>query len=291
MISLASVRRLSVRVQLLLSAMFLGLSVQMLSLHTGDVKAMRDVGLPAALELPAVEHRISILKEQSDAAAMQASVAGDSSAEMLHMYVLPDTSGLDRLLATIDTFTTELKRTGMLKNLSAVQVGNAEPVSLSGAALTKVPVSFEADMTLEGVQALFLFQKLSGYLTIGDVLTSEQQHLLLQLTEQENPAAITALETFLSTDLLTYAAQPAEVQNNLLKSFTSDSFAVSLKELIAQSDLASASQLLNSPLGHALQTQKLWPLRFLIPVKSALRQTGDTTYHIAVTWEVYGRQK
>lgn len=285
MITLASLRRPSLRVQYLLSVTLLGLSIQLLTLHVETVRDMRDIGLPAALAMPSIQQRLSIIKEQSEVAELQASISGDSNEEMLRMYVLPDNAALDRLLATVDAFTTELKKQGALTGLSPVQVGD----EMQSGDVMKTPVSFEADVTADGLRTLFLFQDLSGLLTVSDALTADEQSELLQLTEQENPAAITALETFLSTDLLTYAKAPQVTQDQLFRSFSSDVFADSFSRITEQSDLGAIAELLSGPLARTLEAQKLWPLRFLMPVKSAIRQTGENQYHIAVTWEAYSR--
>ncbi len=254
---------------------------------------MRDIGLPAALVLPSIEHRMSILQEQSDVAELQANITGDSSEEMLHMYVLPDNSNLDRLLTTIDALTTELRRQKNLSALSPVQVGSSVPVTIkigdSSRSFEKTPVSFEADVNEQGLKTLFLFQNLSGLLSVSDALTDAQQTELLHLTEQENPAAVTALESFLSTDLLSYAGAPQLTEEQLFKSFSSDAFIQSFHGITQASALGDVVQLLSGPLGQTLQTQKLWPLRFLMPVKSAIRETGEGRYHVAVTWEAYSR--
>jgi hypothetical protein len=291
MITLPRLPRLSLRVQFLLSALFMGLSIQLLSLHTQNVRQMRDIGLPAALLLPDIERRMDILKQQSDVVAMQGNLVGDSNTDMLHMYVLPGDSGLDRLLATVDAVTSELQREGVMTSLSPVHVGDASTQTVGDAKVpfTVMPVSFEADVTDEGLKDLFHFQDLAGLLTISDALTPEEQTELLHLTEAENPAAVTALESFLATDLLTYANNADSVNDQLLKSFTSDSFATSLKAITQQSKLEDAVQLLSSPLGKAVQAQKLWPLRFVIPADTAIRQTDATHYHVAVTWQVYHR--
>ncbi len=289
-------RRVYLHGQMFLSAIFLGLSAQLLMLHVADVRAMRDVGLPAALSLPDAQRRMSILKEQSDVAQLQASVVGGSSEEMLHMYVLPDQNSLDRILATIDLLMTELQKQGQLSGLSPVHVGDSADVTIvsahnDSAHFTKTPINFEADVDEQGLKTLFLFQDLSGLLTISDALTGTEESTLLHLTEQENPAAVTALETFLSTDLLSYANDPQGVEDQLLKSFTSDTFEQSLHAIIQESPLQDVQQLLSSPFGHALQTQKLWPLRFIMPTKTSLADKGNGRLHVALTWEAYNRAK
>lgn len=293
MISFAVLRRPSLRMQYLLSTMLLGLSIQLLTIHTDTVRDMRDIGLPAALVLPSIQHRMDILKEQTEMAELQTRISGNPNEEMLRMYVLPNDAAIDRLLATVDAVTLQLRREGSLSNLSAVQVGDATTTDVSTddgqVTYTKTAINFEADVTEQGLASLFLFQDLSGYLTVSDALTTEEQSQLLHLTEEENPTAVTALEAFLATDLLTYAKAPQRFEDQLFKSFSSEAFMRTFHGIIQQSALMRITPVLSGSIGFTLETQKLWPLRFLMPVKSAIRQTGENTFHIAVTWEAYSR--
>lgn len=294
MISFAHLHRLSVRTKFILSGTFLALSVGLLTMHISKVQDAKSIGLPAALALPAIEQRMAVLKEQSEVAELQASLNGSSGEEMLRMYVTPAQASLDRLLGTIDALAASLRSTGDLTSLSAVKVKTGTGFSLTTADgqvknFTATPVSFEADVTEKGMKTIFLFEEISGLFTVGDALTPTEQDSLLRLTENENPAAVTALESFLSTDLLSYARDTKAVEGHLLQSFTTQEFAQSIRSVTQGSRLPAAAELLNGSFGRALLAQKLWPLRFLTAKGATITQNDNGTYRVAVMWDAISR--
>lgn len=227
--------------------------------HGVSVRTMQETGLPAAVALPAIEQRIVVIKEQAELAQFQASVSGGTEEEMLNVFVLPKEADIDRLLATFDVLFTHLKQKKQLVSFSAVEVGAAETIADD---LSVLPITFSAELTDEGLSRLLLFIRTSGLLTIHDALRPEDTQRLLTLTEEENPAAITALEQFLSTDLLRYAKEPQGVDAQLLKSFSSETFTEDFHAILHASGISEVQQLLKE-LDPALRSNHLWPLRFL----------------------------
>lgn len=292
----SSLRLSSLTRSLTLSGVMLSLSLGLLVSQANRVRAMRDVGLPAALAIPAMEHRMSILKEQAETATVQAALGGGSSEELLHMYVLPQEHALDRVLNVLDTLTTSLAQKKQLQHLSPVQVSDTENRTMtlpSGetASVTITPLTFEADLNADGLASLSLFLKLSGLLTVGDALTSDQQSSLLQLTEEENPAAVAALEMFLGTDLLSYARAPKAVEDQLLQSFASQTAGSSVTDVLRHSLLQDVSTLLSGSFGQTLLAEKLWPLPFIMPGTIDLSEGQDGFTHVKVNVEAYGRTR
>ncbi len=285
----AHFHRLTARAQMILMLVLLTLSAVFIVLHGVRVRQMKEVGLPAALALPQIEKRLDVLKEQAEVMQLQQSVSDGSNSEQLHVYVLPDEPRLDRLLATFDALFEALRQGTSLTTVSAVHVGDTVAASRD-ASLTMTPVSFEADVNEEGLHSLFLFTDVSGLLTVGDAFTPEEQSLLLSLTEQENPAAVTALESFLSQTLLTYAQDPKHSEEQLLKSFTSDSFTEALHTIARESRLREVTRLFSGNFLSVIEARKLWPLRFLTVAKADIEDRGNNQFHIAVTFTAYGRQ-
>src|SRR3989338_317738 len=193
-----------------------GTSMLLLLVHVLAVREMRSTGLPAASALPALQHRVAVLTEQAEVSELQAALGGGTQEEAVRRFVLPATTDTDRLLATLDTLFEVLRAR---KDLSAVS------------AVTLLPLRFEANVTEEGAATLLRFFDTAGMLTVSDALTPEETALLLRLTEQENPAAVTALERFLATDLLRYAHSPRPFQDQLLAAFSSDEFRQTLVRL------------------------------------------------------------
>jgi len=289
---LSRLRRLTPAITLPLSVAMLVVSLFLVFMHTVTVRQMKEIGLPAALQLPAVEKRMEVLREQNDVAELQAHLRGGTEEEMLHVYVLPDSEELDRLLMTLDVLFSDLENKKMLTAFSPVEIGEATPVSFEGIAdpLRAVPVTFEVSVTEKGLSTMLLFFDLSGLMTISDVLTPEEIQHLLNLTEEENPAAITALEHFLSHDLLRYAEEPKPIDSQLLRSFPSGEFEQSFRSILGTSRLQDAVQLLSGLRG-TLRTHNLWPLRLLSLKDSAIHVDGPDKIRLKVKLEAYARGK
>ncbi|HVW66189.1 MAG TPA: hypothetical protein VHA78_00490 [Candidatus Peribacteraceae bacterium] len=288
------IHRLSPRMQLLTSTGLLGLSALLLVAHAVDVRQTRDIGLPAAIQLSSIEQHISILKQQADAAQLTASISGGSSEELLHVYTLPADASLDRLVGTFTMLFNQLQKNNELQSVPSVQVGDTidAPLRASGASLQKLqktPVSFDAVTNEQGLKTLLLFSNVSGLLTVSDALSQKDIDTLIALTEQENPAAITSLEEFFATDLLQYAQDPGAFEDQLMRSFSSDSFAQSFHAVISASQLADVSQLLHGGIGQQLDSQKLWPLRFLTLSKSSVNDAGNGLYRVSLSFDAYSR--
>jgi hypothetical protein len=275
--------RLRPREQLILAVVLLALAAVFIFLHGLRIQQMRETGLPAALALPQVEKRIAVLQAQDDVMQLQQSVGGGSALEQLHTQVLPAEGGLDRLLSAFDALFDTLKKQHMLLRVSALHVGQTQG--------TVTPVTFETDVNEEGLRELLLFCDLAGLMTVSDALTAQEQQLLLQLTEDENPAAVTALEAFLGTDLLTYARDPRGVTQQLLKSFSSENFEQTVLSITQQSHLQEATRLLGGSLQDVFAANKLWPVRFLTVSHVDIVDRENGTFHVSLELQAHGRTK
>lgn len=273
-----SVRRLSSRAMLTASTGLMFASALLLWLHAATVRDMREIGLPAAVEVPRIEQRMAILREQNEVAQLQAALRGGSQEELMRVYALPADADADRLLAMFDVLFSYLEQAGDLSWFSAVSVG--EQVEYD--ALTALPVTFEAVLTPEGVSELELFIRLSGFMTVSDALGEDGIASLLELSERENPASVAALEHFLSTDLLRYSEDARPYEEQLRRSFSPAAEDV-LRSAFDSTDLRNARTLFGN-LAPVLRSQELWPLRMLTITHASYetRPDGD----IRVTYEV-----
>lgn len=278
MMSIASVRRLSPRAMLMTSTGLMFASAFLLWLHSATVRDMREIGLPAAVEIPRIEQRMEILREQNEVAQLQAALRGGSQEELMRVYALPAEADADRLLATFDVLFSYLEQTGDLSWFSAVSMGEMAEHD----ELTALPMTFEAVLTPTGVTELELFLRLSGFMTISDALGADGIAALLDLSERENPASVAALEHFLSTDLLRYSEDPRPYEEQLRRSFSPAAEDV-LRTAFDSTDLRNARTLFGN-LAPVLRSQELWPLRMLT-LKGASYETradGD----IQATYEI-----
>lgn len=283
MMSFASVRRLSSRAMLMTSTGLMVASAFLLWLHSATVRDMREIGLPAAVEIPRIEQRMAILREQNEVAQLQAALRGGSQEELMRVYALPADADADRLLATFDVLFSYLEQTKNLSWFSAVSVGE----SVEHEDLAALPVTFEAVLTPEGVSELELFLRLSGFMTVSDALGSGGIAALLDLSERENPASVAALEHFLSTDLLRYSEDPRPYEEQLRRSFSPAAEEI-LRAAFDSTDLRNARTLFGN-LAPVLRSQELWPLRMLT-IKSASYETRpDGDIRVTYGVEAWGR--
>jgi hypothetical protein len=270
------------------SAMLIAVSVQLLSAHAEAVSAMRRTGLPAAVGLRQIETRAAIVREQNEVAGLQASLRSGTEQEILRISVLPDAPAPDRLLATFDVVFSQMHSAALLPEFPVITVG--EPVEHSGEAGKWVvhPLSFSLTATEEGMQDLFTFLQMAGMLTISDLLSPAEIHRLLTLTEQHNPAAITALEQFLSVDVLRFAETPRPYQDQLFGSLSSPLFA---EELTAMLDVPARRNGLAQlrKLAPVLRARNLWPVRFLSIAHVRMEQTDAPWWTADLTVEAASR--
>lgn len=230
--------------------------------HVRAIRAVGEVGIPAAARVTALEQRLDLLKQQMQATQAQAALKGDSQDEIIRRSVLPAGSDLEHVVSLFDMLRDHLAGDGAVRSMSEVTVGEAVPAAgQEGVLATPISVSFTVSRS--GLQSVLLFFELSGFLTVGDAFTPAEREQLLVLTERENAAGLPALEDFLRTPLLSYARGSQAARDELLRNFGSDSFAMSLEEVIQGSRLPQVRYLLGGTFGAALQEAGLWPLRFM----------------------------
>lgn len=272
----------------MLSVPFLSIAVALLNAHVTTIRDVKQAGLPAAVTLPALERRLNILQEQVDVSELEKAVAQGSEEEIIATYILPDAPQLDRVLGFIDLLRARLEETKMLRGMSAIEPGAAETLSSPGGVRAH-PFTFEADVTEEGMRIVLNAVRLSGLLTISDVLTDEERRRLLQMTEDEDPTSIAVMEHFLSTSILPYAREPKPFEEQVFRSFTSPAFQRSFTELLRHSGLTAMQSIYGGGLGQALSQQKLWPLRFVTLERMAIRGLSDGWFHASFTIRAYSR--
>lgn len=287
------VRRHRVNLLLGAGASSLALSALMMFAFTLQIREVKEVALPAAVSLTALEKRLAVLKEQTQLTELQAELGNSAQDEKVRMYVLPPRDEIDRLLQTFDVFLTRWQKQKGVTHVTPIAVGTATGVTVPGVSepLVATTVSFEADVTEQGLADLLLFVGIAGDLTVNDAFSAAARNELLLRTEEENPAAVTALEQFLSTDLLAYVRDPGVTENRLLKAFASSDFADDLRRLIEMSDLPKAEKLFSKDILASMEDAKLWPVRMLRVRHVAVAPLTETQSHVAITLEAMARGK
>ena len=260
---------------------------------TLQIREVKDVALPAALALPSLEKRLFVLQEQTELGELQEAIGNGSQDEKVRMYILPPQDEIDRLIQTFDLFLRRWQQKRIVTHVTPLSVGSASGVTLDGTdePLFATPVSFEADVTPEGLDQLLLFIDFAGNLTVNDALDETARGELLRLTEEENPAAVTALEHFLSADLLSYVKDPGGTERQLLRAFTSNTFADGFRQVIAGSLLPKAEGLFSDDILSAMDADKLWPIRMLRIKGFSVTPVTDTQSHVSLSLEAISRGK
>lgn len=283
------------RVNLLLGAgvTSLVLSAVMMHAFTLQIRDVKEIALPAAVALTPLEKRLSVLEEQTQLTELQAELGNSAQDEKVRMYVLPPADEIDRLLQVFDLFLTRWQKQKSVTHVSPLSVGTATGITLAGATepLVATSVSFEADVTAQGLADLLLFIRTAGSLTVNDAFSDDARHDLLMRTEEENPAAVTALEQFLATDLLGYVRDPGATENRLLKAFASSDFADDFHRLIETSSLPQVEKLFPKDVLASLDEKKLWPVRMLRIRNISIAPLTETQSHVSVTLEAIARGK
>ncbi len=275
-------------VTLPLALALFGYASALIFAHAMTVRQVNEAGLPAAAALPQMEKRLALLQDQAEAMELQEALKDGSAQDELKAFVIPQKTDLTRLLATFDVLRDVLQHKGLLRSLSPIEVGQPGP-AVHNPRLRATPIHFTAEVTEEGMDAMLLFFHLSGLLTVSDALSPSERSALINLTEQENPAALTVLEQFLGTDLLQYASDPTTAEREVLRSLTSASFEQHFTSALRTSSLAKAKYLLGDGWGKALTQRNLWPTPLLSVQTVDMQALSGDAYRLDVTVQTYTR--
>lgn len=262
------------------------ISTVLLTAHARAVMEVQDVSIPLVADLPELERRLSVLTNQVEMGELHAITRVGSQEERVNVFVLPTQPDFDRLMAIFDIFRDNLEREGLIANVSGITLD--EPQEKNDLVTRAVSITFDAHQ--DGVEKFLSVMKLSGLLTIGDALNAQERQMLLNRTEAENPAGVTALEQFLSTDLLQYARDSQSYEQQLLRSFSSPEFVSAFQDTLRLSFLRDARRILNSEIGRSIDRFDLWPFPFMI-VNNINLETGGAPgwYKVDVDMDLYSR--
>ncbi|MBI3331590.1 hypothetical protein HYZ99_01375 [Candidatus Peregrinibacteria bacterium] len=244
-----------------------------------------EAALPAAARIPSMEARLAILREQVEVSELYASLQPGSPTEQLHVFVIPEGPKPERLLSYLELIGEHLRRRQSLRSLSAVEIGD----KVAEGSLFREPVTVTVEVTEQGMRDFLTLIELAGVLTIGDALTQEEQDQLLRKTEEGNPAGVVTLGQFLATDFLAYLREPRTFEDRLHKFFSSEDFQETLQNIKAASLFRHGQELFQTPLGRALEQEKLWPMQFLSTSDASVQEMTDGWHKLSVKLSAYSR--
>jgi hypothetical protein len=234
----------------------------LLTAHALIIREVRDVSVPLLSDLPTLERRLSVLKEQVERSELEEELSVGSLGEKLSVYVLPESTDVDRVVSIFDQLEQTLDRGGLLSGARDITIDDAEDYTVEGIRARRLHTSFAAHDT--GIAQVMTLVRLAGLLTVGDALMDEELQLLFQASEEENPAGIVALEQFLSLDLLSYTRDARAHEDNLRRSYSSPAFEQVLQGVLQSSLLRDARELFQGDFGRSLSERRLWPVQFMV---------------------------
>lgn len=270
---IAFARRHSLALTLVGGALFVA-SCGLTASHVLAIRNMRDDGFRVAAAVQPLQRRKAVLREQADIAKLQASARGETYRELYDLYVLPQQPDLPRVLASLETLLTHLRRQGVVRSIEKMEIVDPDAGT----------ITLDVRLSAGGMETLLDLFDLSGVLTVSDVLSASERSALLNLTEEENPAVIAALEQFLSTDFLQYAADPDRQEARLVQSVSGDRFESEFDDLLAASRLrafARTADVLTS--AHT----SLWPLPLFTVER--VDWENDSVEHLSLEIRVHAK--
>ncbi|MDP6575183.1 MAG: hypothetical protein QF755_01695 [Candidatus Peribacteraceae bacterium] len=273
--------------RLALGCSMFALSCVFIAQHAHVLSEVQTVSAPLVAKLSELERREDALQEQVELSEIHAAVKLGSLGEKLDVYVLPKETDFERLIASWELLSENLKKQGYLAKMSDISFGDPVDMIESGVRASPMRVNFAVHE--KGMEYITKFIRLAGLLTVGDAITDEQLGKLMHSTEEENPAGIVALEQFLSLDLIRYARDVRAFESKLKRSFTSNAFANTLLEVTHESLLSDARDLLEGDYGRYMQEVNLWPIQFVTLKSAKMSDGGAEGWHVLeieiLVWE------
>jgi hypothetical protein len=272
-----------------ISCFMLLLSAALLLRHAETIRDARDETLPTAAQLPPLERRLAVLKQEVEMAELSAGLRSGSQEERLRVYVLPKEPDTVRILALLDVLREAMQKKRMLRSLESIDVGEMVPETIKETSLVSRTISFDATVSEEGMMTLLGLMRLTGLLTVADTFPGKQKAELFSLVDERNPAYIVPVEQVLNADLFSYAKDPRPYDDGLTKAISSEEALAILRQALTSPLLDDAKRLLGSDWGTLFARQKLWPLPFAMIQEAETKRMKDDMIDLHVELKIYGR--
>ncbi|TSC58922.1 MAG: hypothetical protein Greene041619_300 [Candidatus Peregrinibacteria bacterium Greene0416_19] len=257
--------------------------------QTVSVRALREQTLPIAAEIPSLERRLQLLRQEAEIARQASTFRAGSPEESLHVYVLPRGGDVSRLLGFFDALRDTLASQDALRAFSPVEIG--APGQVPGEETLSVrAVRLTAEVREQGLAALMRTLSVTGLLSVADALTSRQRQMIVAEVEQRNPAAIVALQRFLAADLAAYARDPKAYDDRLLAALASEEFTRFFRSVTDTPLLQNVEELFHGPMGRALVSEKWWPTQFVALEAVDVESMADGWLRASLVLNAYGRK-
>jgi hypothetical protein len=226
------------------------LSSVLLLQHLHILTEVQAVSVPLLASIQNLEQKQSIIEGQLQLTQRKINDRNVLATEKVQLFILDETTAYERGVAALSTWLH-----------SAIEQNKATERSALRTQITPkgTTMQFSVDVQSDALEDLHTLVAISGMYSVYDALSTKQRSDLVLLTEQESPEAITELEDFFATPLLSFASEHQAYVQGLLRSFSGTQFAAVLQSIIETSALRSVIDVYESPIGTELLTKSVWP--------------------------------
>lgn len=258
-------RRLSLYA-FLLGFVFACAAAFVLAAHVRSFAEQKQRALAIGVELPVLRSRVALLKASLATEKAYGMDAAASLEEQAALSVLPITPDAPRFIAMLTSVVAAID-TG----LSVERVVFGQETVEEGR--KRIPVTLSLSGPFSAVTRLLSILRLSGKLTVSDLLQSDAEKRFLDDVDARSPASLLAASQFLSSDILSVAAQPEAALDRVTHDMPS-SLAADVRAILLSSGLAPVFDVL-SPIVQSFSDTGNWPLPLF--TLDTVERTGDRT--------------
>lgn len=235
----------------------------LLAVSIGQFARVRDEAVITGATLPTLRASVALLSATIDAEKAFRERGSASREEIIDTYVLPKSAETTRAAHVLTTIAESI---GAPSSEHSVVIERMHfehrAMQEAGIGIASAMSGTRGEVLLRGsfqsVTAFLAIVGLSGELMIGDVLSEQAQQDFLSEMHRASPEHVKAALEFLSTDLLSYAAEPDVREDRILRNATPNDAAI-IRGLLLKNGLARVRSVL-SQRAATLREKHAWPL-------------------------------
>ncbi|MSR67248.1 hypothetical protein EXS65_00250 [Candidatus Peribacteria bacterium] len=237
--------------------------------HTRSFSLKRDTAVMIGTTLPELRSTVSLLKANQEAEQHFFRSALSAREEQASVYILPAGPAASRAVSVLQSIARVLRETGESQG-SIDALSFQEKASDHGDYKT-VSATLKMTSDFRFVARFLSILALSGDMMIRDVFSDEASSTFLRQVNESAPLSLKAAEDFLYGDLLTYAAEPDQVEQAMLQDIPEE-MQPDIRAFVLASGLADVRRSL-SDIAPNLKKERIWPLPFL--TVDSLQRDGE----------------
>lgn len=224
-----------------------------LAAHARLFSQKRDTAVMIGTQLPELASSVSLLAASVEAERLFAQQALAAREEQASVYILPESSPVARSISLLQELS--------LAAGSVMQRAKFDSVPVDAGTIKTWKGIATFDGEFRAIANIITILGFSGDMMIRDVLSIEDQDVLLRVTESVAPLSLREAEDFLYLDLVEYAADPDSYEQRLFRDMPTDVMQ-SLRVMLLDAGLARIRIGLGD-IAPVLLERKLWPMPLL----------------------------